>query len=117
VTEVKLGKDASFYYFPWGTLDRLRLWPPGALLLTSHCRLSGAFGAPNSQFAYQILGEYIHVFGQDISSTHVVAFRDIGQVFATGTQRIAAHCIFPAPQDWADPAEDNAEKLQISCCR
>ena len=49
-----------------------------------------------------------------MSSTHIVgwhAFRDIGQDIASGTQRLAAHCLGPAPQEWVNPAEETAEKF------
>jgi len=39
------------------------------------------------------------------------AFSDIGKDLATGTQRLAAHCFGPAPQEWADPTEETAEKI------
>jgi len=94
VTEVKLGKGVNFYYFS---------------LITS--RLHGALATATSQFANQNFCGFSHVFRPDVSSTHVVAFRDIGQDLATGTQRLVAHCVGPAPQEWADPAEEIAEKF------
>jgi len=108
VTEVKLGKDVPFYYFSLGTID---LWTILTLLLTSHRLTVGEFAAPAPQFANQILGGFSHVFRHYIPGTHVVACRDIGQKFATGTQRLAAQCFGPAPKGWADPTEEAAEKI------
>jgi len=39
------------------------------------------------------------------------AFSDIGKDFATGTQRLEPHCFGSAPQEWADPTEETAEKI------
>ena len=109
MTEVKLRKDVPFYYFSRGTL---RLLPP---LLTSRHSLSvGAFTAPAPQFANQLLRGFSHVFRHYIPGGRRVgraAFSDIGQDLATGTQRLAAHCFGPAPQEWADPTEEAAEKI------
>jgi len=110
VTEVKLGKDVHFYYF---SRDTLVLFVLGTLLLTSHS-LPDAFAAPASQFANQILCEFSHVFIHYIPGTHVVsrlACSDIGKDFATGTQRLAAHCFGSAPQEWAESTEEAAEKI------
>jgi len=46
-----------------------------------------------------------------------LAFSDIGRDLATGTQRLAAHCLGPAPQEWVDPAEETAEKIGDPCLR
>jgi len=51
------------------------------------------------------------VFTHDVSSTHVVAFRDIGQDLATGKHRLASQCLGSAPQDWPNPAVEPVEKL------
>jgi len=74
----------------------------------------GAFAAPASQFANQLLGGFSHVFRHYIPGGCRVsraAFSDISKDFATGTQRLANHCFGPAPQEWADPAEEAAEKI------
>ena len=107
MTEIKLGKDISFYYIS-GTLDLFRL---GILLLLTSQSFPGAFAAPASQFVNQILGVFSHVFRHYIPCTHVVACRDINKDFATGTQRLAAQCFGSAPQEWAEPTEEVAEKI------
>jgi len=77
------------------------LLPP--LFLTFRQSITAvAFAATAPQFANQILGEFNHMFIHYIPSTHVLAFSDIGKVYATGTQRLATHCFGPAPQGWAE---------------
>ena len=39
------------------------------------------------------------------------AFSDIDKEIATDTPRLAAYCFGTAPQDWADPMEETAEKI------
>jgi len=54
------------------------------------------------------------VLRHDVAGTHVIsrlACRDIGHDFATGTQRLAAQHFGTAPQEWADPTEETAEKI------
>jgi len=65
----------------------------------------GAFAATTPPFANKILGGFSHVF------RHNVACRDIGKDFATATQRLVTHFFGPAPQEWADPTEEPAEKI------
>jgi len=81
------------------------------LPLNFHSFTVGAFAAPALQFANQILGGFSHVFRHYIPVTHVVACRDIGQNFATGTQRLASHCLGPVPQDLANPTEETVENI------
>jgi len=74
------------------------------------------FVATTSQFANQILGEFIYVFRHYIPSGRSVgrvAFIDIGKVLATVTQRPSAHWFGPAPQYWFVPTEEHAEKINI----
>jgi len=74
----------------------------------------GAFAAPGPQFAKQLLGEFSHVFRHYIPGGRRVdraAISDIVQDLATGTQRHAPRCLGPALQEWADPKEENAEKI------
>ena len=115
---MKLGKYVPFCYFSRGRLD---LWTILLLLLTSrHSLTVGAFAAPASQFANQLLGGFSHVFRHYIPGGCRVsraAFSDISKDFATGTQRLANHCFGPAPQQWADPAEEAAEKNCLSRVR
>jgi len=68
----------------------------------------------NSQSSNQILGGFSHVFGHYVPGGHRVgrlAFSDICKDLGTGTQRFAAHCFGPAPQEWADQTEKVAEKI------
>ena len=54
------------------------------------------------------------MFRHDVAGTHVVnrlACRDISKDFATGTQRLAAHCFGHAPQEWTDITEETVEKI------
>jgi len=91
------------------------------LLLTSrHSLTVGAFAATIPQFANQILGGSSNVFRHYISGSRRVgraAFSDIGQDFATGTLRLAAHSFGSAAQEWAEPTEETAEKIPIPCPR
>ena len=100
------------FYFSRGTL---RLLSPPLLLTTRHSLTVGAVAAPAPQFANQLLGGFSHVFRHYIPGGRRrvgrAAFSDIGKDLATGTQRFAAHCFGPAPQEWADPAEEIAEKI------
>jgi len=107
---MKLGKNVPFYYFSRGTLDLFRLGILLLLLLPTSHSLLGAFAATAFQFANQSLGGFSHLFRDYIPGTHFVACRDIGKDFATGAQRLAAHCFSPAPQKWAVPAKEIAEK-------
>ena len=93
------------------------MYVPGLsdLLLTS--RFSSLFAATTSQFANQILGIFSHVFRHYIPGGLCVgkaAVSDMGQDLATGTQRLAAHCLRPAPLDWAHPGEEIAKNISYS---
>ena len=110
MTEVKVGNYVPFYYFSLGTPWTLLL-----LLLTSLYSLTlDAYAAPTSQFANQILSGRINVFRHYIPGGRRVgraAFSDIGQDIATSKQRLKPHCLGPGPREWADPAEETAQKI------
>ena len=97
------GKNIPFSYFSRETLDLF-----GIILLLSlptfrHSVTVGAYAAPASQFASQILGGFGHVFRLHIPDGRRVdraSFSDISQDLLTGKQRLAAHCFVPATQEW-----------------
>ena len=87
------------------------------LLLTSrHSLTVGAFAATIPQFANQILGAFSYLCRHGRRFCRA-AFSDIGQDFATGTLRLAAHSFGSAAQEWAEPTEETAEKIPIPCPR
>ena len=109
VSKVKLGKDVPFYYFSWGTFETILL----LRLPSSHNITVGAFAAPAPQLPNQVLGGFNHVFKHYVPGGRRVgraAFSDIGQDFATVGLRLAPQCLGSAPKDWADAAEETAEK-------
>jgi len=115
VIEVKLGKDVQFYYF-----FRRTLLPTPIFLTSRHSLRAGAFTASAPQIVNKPLGGFSHVFRHYKPGSRRVrraAFSDIGQDLATGTQLLAAHLFGPAPQEWADPTEETAEKMPIPCLR